>query len=419
MAAIVYYIRTTTKKSDPKINIRVRFNMGKKALYGKTPYQININDWSQRSQRVKQVNFKDTALKINSALLNLESFIIDAYTNVNNKSIIDSKWVQKQIDEFIKPMEKKEFKEELLSDFVDYLVDNGSKIIIKKTGKKLSANTLKKYNTTRNWIKSFLEDNKMVTSLIEIDYDFYEDFIEYLTFKQDQAVNTVGKNISILKVFMKYAKKKGYNIDTSEWVVPRQESDSVALTKAELDKLFKKDLSDFPNLEKVRDLFVFGCNTGLRYSDFTSIDPDKIKEKTIESRNIKTGTTVTIPLLEQTKLILEKYQNRLPKAPGNQVFNKQIKKACKKAEIDDNVSITITKGRVEKTTKYKKWEVISSHTARRTFATILYKDGHSHITIMAITGHKSEAAFLKYIKVSSEEHAEMVQEFYSKKALVL
>lgn len=109
-----------------------------------------------------------------------------------------------------------------------------------------------------------------------------------------------------------------------------------------------------------------------------------------------------------------KYSNELPKTSVNQVFNRHIKKACEKAEINDIIYLTITKGGAEKTTKYEKWQKIASHTARRTFATTLYNDGISHIIIMGITSHSTLDSFLEYIKVTPERHAKMVQEFYKK-----
>ncbi len=250
----------------------------------------------------------------------------------------------------------------------------------------------------------------------ELDDNFYEAFVAYLTFDQNLAVNTVGKNVSILKVFVKYInKRKAYNIDTTEWFAPREDTDSVALTKEELEKLYNKDLTKTPHLEKVRDLFVIGCKTGLRFSDFTNISADDIEGNTMFSRHQKTGKKVKIPLLEYTKQILEKYDYKLPKAPVNQVFNRQIKDACELAEIKSKVSLSRTKGGALEITKCEKHKKVSSHTARRTFATILYHDGIPYITIMAITGHSTVSSFLRYIKVTTDEHANIVEEFYAKK----
>lgn len=99
------------------------------------------------------------------------------------------------------------------------------------------------------------------------------------------------------------------------------------------------------------------------------------------------------------------------------MFNRQIKEACKLAEINRKVSLVKTKGGEEEITKCEKHEKVSSHTARRTFATNLYHDGIPYITIMAITGHSTVSSFLKYIKITPDEHAKIVEEFYQEKEI--
>ena len=110
--------------------------------------------------------------------------------------------------------------------------------------------------------------------------------------------------------------------------------------------------------------------------------------------------------------ILEKYDGKLPEKLKNQPFNRAIKKVCKKAKIKTEETKSITKGGIRQTERLKKWKMVSSHTARRSFATNLYKSGFPAISIMAVTGHRTERAFLKYIKVTPEEHAELLQEHW-------
>ena len=133
--------------------------------------------------------------------------------------------------------------------------------------------------------------------------------------------------------------------------------------------------------------------------------------KTFELRQNKTGKKVVIPLHSTVKEILNKYNGKLPKPMTNQKFNVYLKQAAKKAEINEPCKKTVLEEglRVEKTVK--KHEIISSHTARRSFCTNAYKDDIPSLAIMAISGHKTERAFLKYIKTDAKEHAEI---FYKK-----
>lgn len=132
----------------------------------------------------------------------------------------------------------------------------------------------------------------------------------------------------------------------------------------------------------------------------------------IEIKQYKTKDKVVIPLHPMVGTILNKYHGNLPNNISNQKFNDYIKEACKIAGINESVSKSITKGGINRSKNYKKWELVSSHTARRSFATNLYKSGFPTISIMAITGHKTEKAFLTYIRVTPEEHARKLKEHW-------
>ncbi len=114
--------------------------------------------------------------------------------------------------------------------------------------------------------------------------------------------------------------------------------------------------------------------------------------------------------------ILNKYDGELPDVPSNQKVNDYLKEVGEIAEINAPFKKSITKGGVKQTTVYKKWEVLSTHTARRSFATNAYNAGVPSLTIMAITGHKTETSFLKYIKVTPKEHALKLRNFWQKNA---
>jgi integrase len=133
----------------------------------------------------------------------------------------------------------------------------------------------------------------------------------------------------------------------------------------------------------------------------------------ITIRQQKTDNPVQIPIHPVFREIWERYGG-LPLVISNQKFNDHIKDVCKAARINETVLKSITKGGKRITTSYKKWQLVSSHTARRSFATNLYRQGFPSIGIMSITGHKTETAFLKYIKVGKEEHAEMLMKHWQK-----
>ncbi len=128
----------------------------------------------------------------------------------------------------------------------------------------------------------------------------------------------------------------------------------------------------------------------------------------------KTGNKVWIPMHPVVESILEKYEFEIPSIITNQKFNEALKVIAEKAKINTPFHKRITKGGVSRSTEYPKWQLVTSHTARRSFATNLYKSGFPSISIMQITGHKTETAFLKYIKVTPEEHAKLLQMHWQK-----
>ena len=419
MATVLYYVRTTAKKANPKVNIRVKFAIGKTYQYGKTKHIVAFNSWNQKAQKVKQELFKDTGVKINKQLLELEAHLINAYNRIDNKTNIDSQWLQNQIDAYYQPKIEEEKKEVYFIDFVDDYIKKMNKKTNRKTGKKLSDRTIQKHNTFQKRLSEFIEQYNSKLLLKDVDVDLYDNFIEFLTFEKDYAVNTNNKYIACLKVYLNEANKRGYNIRLDEFIKPSEESDSVYLTKDELYQLYEYDFNGDPKLERVRDLFVIGCWTGLRFSDLTTLSRDCIKNGRITiNKTQKTGVKVVIPMFRHTAQILEKYNYNLPNLISNQKFNDYIKEACQKAGINENTTKTITKGGVIVTKVGEKWEFVSSHTARRSFASNLYQEGLSHITIMEITGHTTEDSFLKYIKVKPEEHYLKMQQFFDKIATI-
>ena len=118
---------------------------------------------------------------------------------------------------------------------------------------------------------------------------------------------------------------------------------------------------------------------------------------------------VEIPLHWMIKKILKKYPDRLPKAISDQKMNDYLKDIAEEAELNDPVIKVQTKGGVRVETKYEKWQLVTVHTARRSFASNMYLAGIPAISIMKITGHRSEKSFLKYIKISPEQNADLIE----------
>lgn len=421
MAKIKYLI----KKHDKGVtsSIYVRFAAGRAVdQCVKTGLFILPDNWNDAEGTIRQRAAMTDKETFRKTLSSLQSYLEDVFLNEPNKTQLPKNWLSTQVDRFFNPDKYKE-KKITLSDFITSLIEESKNRLNPHTGKKITNSTLKLYTTCFNRLANYSKSKNRIIDFAEIDLEFYHAFTDYLTNECQLATNTVGKQIATLKVFLNEATERGINHNQSfksnRFKVVTEESESVYLTEAELDQLYIVDFSNNPRLERVRDLFLVGCWTGCRFSDFSTITPSQIKGNMLHVEQVKTGHKVLIPLHPVVNSILDKYNGTLPDAPSNQKFNDYIKEVCEFAGINTLETLSITKGGKRISETKPKSQLVSSHTARRSFATNLYKDGFPSISIMAITGHKTERAFLKYIKVTPEEHASLLQLHWAKKGLHL
>jgi site-specific recombinase XerD len=267
----------------------------------------------------------------------------------------------------------------------------------------ITAGTIARYENIKTLLKEFSVDKKYTINFHSINENFYIQWVNYSRNKLEHKNNTLGRNIGFIKTFMNWAMKKKYhmNYDFKEFKKVSSETDEIALSIGEVEHLYKFDFSKNPRLEKVRDVFIFGCATGLRYSDYSRINRSNIRNGQIFINTQKQKSNVGVPLNKFSESILEKYDYDLP-IISPQRFREYIKEACKEAEMNEIITKTSFIGNKRMEEKLKKHEMISTHTARRTFITISLDKGMRPEVVMSITGHKSYSSFKKYIKLSSQ-----------------
>lgn len=222
--------------------------------------------------------------------------------------------------------------------------------------------------------------------------------------------NYQGVLIGRLKTCLNEAYALHYidNADFREWAKPHEETFAIALTQDEVDKLWKAKLTG--NLAKTRDLAIIGIYTAARFSDYSRITIDNIHDGRISFVQTKTGSPVLIPCSPKITAVLERNNGFAPQI-AIQHFNERLKKLCKAVGIDDVVEVP--KGLMAKLgkkdgEKVYKWELVSSHTCRRTGASLLYKSGVPIRVCRYLTGHTKDDTFLKYIKIDREEGADIL-----------
>lgn len=224
------------------------------------------------------------------------------------------------------------------------------------------------------------------------------------------SVNYKGAIISKLKVVMNegYKQKFHHNEEFRQFRRMSEVPETIALTTDELDALWNYD--KFTQMEsKARDLFIIGVYSVARWEDYSRIGTDNISNGMLNYEQMKTGRTVILPVSSRLLACLERNGGIAPKL-SQQKFNEAIKRCCRKIGMTDKVHISKSKGANRVSTSEDRCELVSSHTARRTGATMLYLAGVPAKRIMLCTGHSTESNFLRYVRITKEENARMLAE---------
>lgn len=274
------------------------------------------------------------------------------------------------------------------------------------------ASTLRQISSTLTKLENFEKTKRMKLTFDKIDLTTYNNLVAYCTSELNLSTNSIGNVIKNLKMFMHSAFEEGLHQNliyrSRYFKKPSEESEAIYLNEAELQRM-KMTILPNRHLDNVRDLFLLACYTGVRSQDYDKLNNDSLINNgtMLKVRTEKTDEEVIIPLHPVAKSILEKY-NGTPRLISNQKFNQYIKDVCRIVGLTETVTLTRTCGGKKIRISKPKCDFVSSHTARRSFATNAYKAGVPTLAIMAITGHRTEKVFLKYVKVTKEEHAKIV-----------
>ena len=376
-----------------------------------TRESIKPKAWDFETKRAKEGKYFPEGWEIN---MRLEKY------RLKFKSIFRG-----MVDQKIMPS-RSAIKFELDREFFDFILRRSSVVeyfdsIIKRmeehkilsiSNKPYANSGIKTFKTAKNHLQIFEENNNRKLDFYDINMDFYYDYIDHLC-SLNLATNGMYNPIKKLKFILRHAEQEGYKVNPAfrnrRFVTPSELTDKIYLTIDEIKAIFSYKYEISSQIDQVRDRFVLACCTGIRFSDYEQIRRGNILTNEhgefVRIRAAKTGQVAVIPLNTMAKTILAKYDYELPKVIANVHFNTYLKQIGEEAKINQVVEISITRGGKIKTESHRKFELIQTHTARRSFATNLFLQGYSNTEIMKITGHKTEKEFLKYIRVTSEEVA--------------
>ncbi|NRR91387.1 site-specific integrase [Winogradskyella undariae] len=400
------------KIKSPESMLMLRYSHKKKVTYFTTHKNVRDDYWDVKNQKIKR-SYSGSD-RFNIYLTTIKQKVDDIVNGLLIKGEDPGTIYVKSLYNETK-VEQQKKTQYTFFEYAEHYVE------ISKKSK--SPGTLKTYRTVLNQLRKYERYSATQLDWHNIDMDFYYDFQEFYTGVQGFLNNGFGRVIKNIKVILNDATDKGFNTQlmykNKNFKTVREEVNNIYLSEEELQRMIDIDLSYNKSLERVRDLFIVGCYTGLRFSDFSELKKEHIVGNTFKVKTIKTNEWVTIPLMSFVKDIMEKYKdnvNSLPKSCVNQTMNKHLKEIGRRAKINESFLKIRTKGRKRVEQTLSKYELITTHTARRSFATNMFKRGIPSRVIMKITGHRTERAFSTYIKVSQDENAEMMLRYLEQSA---
>lgn len=424
MAKFNFNLRAPGADRPTPINFVIRYEGLQ--LYFPTGEAIHPKQWDPSEQRARARRSQPELAELNARLNDLEGTagkVLSAYqTQHGHAPTVEE--LRRLLNERLSRSPKQEVKATDLFEFIEEFIRDAEKRTNEKTGRPIHAGSIRVYRRVLAFLRAYREKHykRRPFSFEQIDADvtgFYQSFRTFLTHEQGLSSNTAGNRIGKMKTFLLEAQARGLlrNFNPKRFKTFSEDVDSIHLTEQELATLRALDLSHAPRLDRVRDLFLVGCWSGLRFSDFTQIRPHHLTPdgKFFDLTQQKTGERVKFPINAVIRSIMDKYAgktaNSLPPAISNVKMNEYLKELGKLAGLDTPVEVRRTKGGMLTTRTVPKYELLVTHTARRSFATNMVHRGVPTPLIMAITGHKSEQMFWKYVKLTRGDRAELFRQF--------
>ena len=368
-AALIYCVCTFDGR-------RIKFSTGKR---------VSPSCWSESKHRVVGAN------SVNACLQHIEDVCYKVYSDLEQAGEV-------------MPEEFKEIVMDTLSG--------------KKTGGALLLPYYERWSETKTLTKTpnaqgrlsyrkIAEYANPKTRFSDVTKKWIESYLLYLE-GHGYTVNYIGTQLKNLKAVMNRAHEEGLheNMDYKKFKRMEEDADAIYLNKDEIEMLEDCVLTGRQEAA-ARDLFLVGYYTAMRFSDYSQLSVSDIVDGKLRVATQKTGEQVVIPANPKLVAILERYGGRAPRMQPSE-FNMLIKFACREAGITTVVPHTITRGGKKETEYLPKYELVTSHTARRSGATNMILSGLREDAVMMITGHRTSAAFRRYIRITKEENADML-----------
>ena len=416
---IIFALESRKKNGVPVIEnvpIRMRVIFASHRIEFTTGYRIDAAKWDADKQRVKNGctnKLKQSASDINTNLLRYYTIMQEVFKEYEVKDIMPTpQEIKDSFNNKVNPTEEVQEEQkgfwEIFNEFVS------------ECGKQnnWTDSTYEKFAAVKNHIKEF----KAEPTFVYFDEEGLNNYVDFLRKTKDMRNSTIGKQLGFLKWFIRWAFKKGYHQNIAfETFKPKLKNTPKKVIFLTWDELNKLKACNIPQnkqyLERVRDVFLFCCFTGLRYSDVYNLRTSDVKADHIEITTVKTADSLVIELNNHSKAILEKYKdvhfegNKVLPVISNQKMNDYLKELGELAEINEPIRETYYKGnqRIDEVTP--KYALLGTHAGRRTFICNALALGIPAQVVMKWTGHSDYKAMKPYIDIADDIKANAMSRF--------
>ena len=401
------------------VPIRMRVNFASKRIEFTTGYRIDAEKWDTDKQRVRNGctnKLKQSASEINDSLLGYYTEVQEIFKKFEVEEIMPTpEQIKEAFNALHKPIEevkpRKSTPNAFYKVFDEFVRDCGRQ-------NDWTDSTYEKFAAVKNHLMNFRDG---------LTFDFFDekglnDYVTYLRDVKEMRNSTIGKQLSFLKWFLRWAFKKGLHqnnaYDSYKPKLKSTQKKIIFLTWEELNKLREFEIPAAKQaLDRVRDVFLFQCFTGLRYSDVFNLRRSDIKGDYIEVTTVKTSDSLIIELNKHSKAILDKYKDvsfeddKVLPVITNQKMNDYLKELAELAGIDEPVRQTYYRGneRIDEVTP--KYALLGTHAGRRTFICNALALGIPPQIVMKWTGHSDYKAMKPYIDIADDIKANAMSKF--------
>ena len=401
------------------VPIRMRVNFASKRIEFTTGYRIDAAKWDSDKQRVRNGctnKLKQSASEINASLLGYYTKVQEIFKKFEVEEIMPSpEQIKEAFNALHKPIEEVKQRKSTPNAFYKVFDE-----FVRDCGRQndWTDSTYEKFAAVKNHLMNFRDG---------LTFDFFDekglnDYVTYLRDVKEMRNSTIGKQLSFLKWFLRWAFKKGVHqnnaYDSYKPKLKSTQKKIIFLTWEELNKLREFEIPAAKQaLDRVRDVFLFQCFTGLRYSDVFNLRRSDIKGDHIEVTTVKTSDSLIIELNKHSKAILDKYKDvafeddKVLPVITNQKMNDYLKELAELAGIDEPVRQTYYRGneRIDEVTP--KYALLGTHAGRRTFICNALALGIPPQVVMKWTGHSDYKAMKPYIDIADDIKANAMSKF--------